>query len=576
MNLSEVFLPRSRLTPRQPRFAASSRGHPQPTPGPALAFLVGVLALVAMPRPATAARPSAPLFDDLGNHHHPISTVEPKAQRYFNQGMVLLFGFNHAEAIRSFEAAAQLDPGTPMPHWGVAYALGPNINRPMEDAEVPRAWQALTEARARLDRASPRERAYIEALATRYRPEPVPDRSSLDLAFAEAMREVMGQFPDDLDAAVLFAEALMDTMPWSYWQPDRRPKLATLELVAALRGVLRRNPDHPGAHHFFIHAVEAGPTPEDALASADRLRDLKLGAAHLIHMPSHIYLRTGRYADAIEANVLASRVDRRYIAQCRAQGFYPATYYPHNVHFLWFANLIAGRQQAALAAARRVEDLERDVRCGPMPLVEAPRFRHLSLITQARFGRWDEVRRQPAPGEDVPLDLGLWHFAQGLACLAAADPATAGSHLTRMQRLADLPALKQMDSPAFPATMVFAVAETVLSGRVAIARGETRRGLDLLRRAVEREDEIPYMEPPFWHASTRLTLGAALLESQNSADAERLFRADLERNPRNGWALHGLRESLLRQGRTEAAAAIGREFAESWVGAEVLPDLAWY
>ncbi|MBX3744592.1 MAG: hypothetical protein KF833_04730 [Verrucomicrobiae bacterium] len=521
-------------------------------------------------------RPSAPLFDNLGRHHHPITTRSPLAQRYFNQGMVLLYGFNHAEAIRSFQAVAELDPACAMAHWGIAYAHGPNINRPMEPGDVPQAWNALQKAQELAPQAGPREQAYIAALAERYRPEPLEDRSALDLAYADAMREVMRRFPDDTDAAALFAEALMDTMPWDYWQPDRRPKPATIEVIAVLRNVLRRDPDHPGAHHFFIHAVEAGPTPEDALPSADRLRALRLGAGHLVHMPSHIYIRTGRYADAIAVNAEATKIDQRYIDQCRAQGFYPATYYPHNLHFLWFAQTMAGRGQDAEKTARRIEVLEADVRCGPFPLMEAPRFRHLTILTLARFGRWDALVREPRPGEDNPLDLALWHFAHGLAAVAGQRAEVAGRHLAEMNRIDASPALKAMDSPILPATQVFGIARAILSGKAALARGETGRGLDHLRRAVELEDELPYMEPPFWHAPARQTLGAALLDADFSADAEAVFRADLDRNPRNGWSLFGLQESLRRQRRIEAADAVGREFARSWEQAQGPLRFEWY
>lgn len=540
--------------------------------------IVGCLVFLGATPRGEAAEPkvSAPLFDNLGHLHHPVTTRSALAQRYFNQGMVLLYGFNHAEAIRSFQAVARLDPDCAMAHWGIAYAYGPNINQPMGPEAVPLAWAALQEARRLRPHASPREQAYIDALATRYQPEPGADRAPLDRAYAEAMREVARQFPDDLDAATLFVEAVLDTMPWDYWQPDLRPKLATQEIIAVLRNVLRRDPDHPGANHFFIHAIEAGPTPEDALASADRLRALELGAGHLVHMPSHIYLRVGQYEDAITANAIASKLDRRYLAQCRAQGYYPATYYPHNLHFLWFANLVTGRTRDSVSVARRIVELEADARCGPSALVEATRLRHLPVLTLARFGRWDELEREVQPGADFPMDLAMWHYARGLGASARRDGEAASRHLAALRRLAGQEETKRLDSPAFPATKVLAVAEAVLAGKVALVRGETERGLDYLRKAVEREEEIPYMEPPFWHAPTRQTLGAALLASDRAVDAESVFRADLARHPRNGWSLHGLRESLQRQGRAEAAENVRREFAISWKHADGPISLEWY
>lgn len=525
--------------------------------------------------PADLAQP-APLFDNLGRHTHPITTRHPQAQRYFNQGMVLLYGFNHDEAIRAFHAAASLDPKTPMPHWGIAYAHGPNINRPMDDTAVPKAWAALQQAKSLAANGNPREQAYIAALEHRYAQQPPQDRAPLDRAYAEAMRELMRRFPDDLDAATLFAEAVLDTMPWDYWQPDRRPKPATQEAIAVIRNVLRRDPDHPGALHFFIHLIEPGPTPEDALAAADRLRALNLGAAHLVHMPSHIYLRTGQYADAIEVNRLAAAMDKQYIRDCRAQGFYPAAYYPHNLHFLWFAQMMVGASRDSLATAREIMKLEQDVRCGPSALVEAPRFRHLALITHARFGQWAELAAEPEPARDQPLDRAAWHYTRAVADLATRKVDSAAAHLQQLSNLAASDSLKALDNPALPATSIVGVAQRLLAGRLALARGETSRGIDHLRAAVQLEDEIPYMEPPYWHAPVRQTLGAALLAADHAVDAEAVFRADLERNPRNAWSLFGLIRSLRDQGRTEAAEAVEREFKGTWIAADTRPDLAWY
>ncbi len=535
------------------------------------------LASGANAAPAADASRLAPLFDNLGDHHHRVTTESPQAQRYFDQGLVLLYGFNHEEAIRSFQAAFRLDPKCAMAQWGIAYAYGPNINRPMDPTAAAPAWAALEKARELAPAATPAEQAYIEALSKRYRQDPVEDRTSLDTDYANATREVMRRFPDDPDAAVLFAEAVMDTTPWNYWDLERVPKPVMAEVLSVLRQVLRRDPDHPGANHFFIHAVEAGPTPEDGLPSADRLRRLHLGAAHLIHMPSHIYLRMGRYGDAIDVNALASEVDHRYVADCRAQGFYPAVYYPHNLHFLWFADLCAGRFTDALKAASRIQDLERDVRCGPSALLEAPRFRHLTLLTLARFGRWDELAREPEPAAEFPLDRALWHFTQGLAAAARKDADAATRHLEAMQQIGPSEALKKMDSPFFPATQVFGVAEAILKGKSALAHGDSNRALDALRRAVTLEDSIPYMEPPFWHAPARLALGAALLALDQPADAEAVFRADLNRHPGSGWSLAGLQECLRRKhGSDRAAEAVTREFGRAWERADGPIDLAWF
>src|SRR5687767_5264629 len=301
------------------------------------------------------AREGAPLFGDLGNYSHPVTTKSKEAQQYFDQGLTLAYAFNHPEAARSFREAARLDPQCAMAWWGAALVLGPNINKPMAEEDVAKAWEALAKARALAPKASEKERGYIDALSKRYAETPTKDRAALDKAYADAMREVSRRYPDDLDAATLYAEALMDTMPWNYWMKDEQPKPETKEILAALEGVLKRKPDHLGACHLYIHAVEA-VAPEKALAAADTLRTLVPGAGHLVHMPAHIYLRLGLYREATLVNELAARADESYIAQCNAQGFYPATYYPHNVHFLWYTNAMEGQSRESMKAARTIAE----------------------------------------------------------------------------------------------------------------------------------------------------------------------------------------------------------------------------
>src|SRR5437763_2611101 len=281
-----------------------------------------------------AGEGKAPLFDNLGAHHHAVTTASKEAPRYFDQGLTLCFAFNHAEAIRSFQEAARLDANCAMAHWGIAFAYGANINMPMPDEAVPKAYAALQKAQELAPKATANEQAYIAALAKRYADKPTKDRAPLDKAFADAMREVVRQFPDDADAATLFAEAVMDTMPWNYWAEDGKPKPETAEALAALEGVLAKHPNHVGACHYYIHAVEASPHPERGLAAAHRLRDLVPGAGHLVHMPSHIYMRIGRYEEAVDANARAVAVDERYIAAAKPDGLYPMMYYPHNIDFL--------------------------------------------------------------------------------------------------------------------------------------------------------------------------------------------------------------------------------------------------
>lgn len=527
---------------------------------------------------AGAGKLPGPLFNNLGDLHHPITASSARAQRYFDQGLVLRFGFNHPEAIRSFRSAATLDPRCAMAFWGVAYALGPHVNRPMTAEDNAGAWAALQQAVALKSAVSPREQAYISALEHRYQAEHVEDRSALDRAFADAMRDLVRAYPDDLDARTLFAEALMDTMPWDYWTKDRSPKPETEEAFAALRYVIARQPDHPGANHFYIHAVEAGPHPEWGLPAADRLRDFAPGAGHLVHMPSHIYIRVGQYAEAILANERAVKADRDYIRSCRAQGFYPGVYYPHNLHFLWWAQVFDGRSAAALRTARRVAEYAGDNYCGPSKALEAPRLRHLPWLTLVRFGQWDDMLAvaQPAAEKDFLVDRALWHFTRGLAQVGRGDADAAAGELASLIRLAGSAEAHALDSPVFPVSATLTVAQHWLAGRVAAAQGEQAAAIRELEAAVAAEDALPYMEPTFWPLPVRPTLGAALLRAGEAARAEAVFREDLARVPRNGWGLLGLEQSLRAQSKPEAAELVGREQQAAWARADRPLDLAWF
>lgn len=540
-------------------------------------FPVGVSLGAQAVRTPSQALP-APLFDDLGSHSHPVGTASELAQRYFDQGLVLLYGFNHAEAVRSFQAAAEVDPQCAMAYWGVAYALGPNINAPMDSTAASRAWEALQQALGRIDHANRRDRAYIDALAQRYRAEAGEDRKGLDQAYADAMREVARAYPDDTDAGTLFAEALLDTMPWDYWTKDLQPKPATREALTALREVLRRDPDHPGANHFFIHAVEAGPEPEVGLPSADRLAHLVPGAGHLVHMPCHIYARVGQYHEATLANERAVRADQSYLSQCRAQGFYPGLYYPHNIHFLWFTLGLEGRSEASIGAAVRVAAYAADNVCGPATVAEAPRFRHLPLLAQLRFGHWDDVLRAALPdgASELVMDRALFHYARGLAWLARGRVEQAEAEKAEFDRLAAGPELAKLESAYFPALKLADVAAGVLAGKLAGARGDPEGMIRELEAAVEAQDAIPYMEPPYWYYPVRQSLGAALIKTGRPAYAEAVFREDLKRLPRNGWGLFGLAESLRRQGKAAEAASVDQEFEKAWSRADVQLELGWF
>lgn len=546
-----------------------------------LVWVLGLM-LIAAAKVSAAERAAGklpgPLLDGLGDLHHPVTTGSPQAQRYFDQGLRLLFGFNHKEAIRSFRAAAKLDPGCAMAHWGEAYAFGPHVNKPMDAEDTVQAWAALRRAVGVRANASPREQAYVAALETRYQPEHRDDRSALDQAFAGAMRELARRYPDDLDAQVLFAESLMDTMPWDYWTRDRTPKPETEEILAALRFVRERDPDHPGANHFYIHAVEAGPNPEQGLAAADRLLRYAPMAGHLVHMPAHIYIRVGQYADAVLANELAAKADRDYIRHCRAQGFYPGAYYPHNLHFLWWAQVFEGRSREALRTANRAAEYANDNVCGPSKAVEAPRLRHLPWLTLARFGRWDELLSvtEPPRTNDFLVDRAIWHFARGLALAARQDTPGAAREQAALAGIAGSEEARQLSSPVFPVADTLAVAERWLAGKVSGSRGDWRAAAGALAEAVAAADAIPYMEPSYWPIPVRPALGAAWLAAGEAARAEDVFREDLRRWPRNGWGLRGLEASLRAQGREEQAEDVRRLFREAWSRADVELELGWF
>ncbi len=427
-----------------------------------LTFLVVATCAAAL---GATTKLKAPFFDGLGKLHHPVTTSSKLAQRYFDQGLSLCYAFNHKEAIRSFEAAARHDTNMAMAWWGVAYAYGPHVNKPMTKEDNDGAWAALREAMSLRSHASAQEQAYITALRTRYQEQFKEDRAALDKEYAAAMRNVAKKYPDDLDAQVLLAEALMDTMPWDYWKSDRSPKPETEEANAALRYVIARNPDHPGANHLYIHAVEAGPQPELGLPSANRLLTYAPQAGHLVHMPSHIYMRVGQYQDAVDSNKRAVKADQSYIRHCKAQGFYPGAYYPHNAHFLWYAYLFQGRLGDAMSAANMVATNALENYCGPKKALEGPRVRHLPWLTLARFGRWDDVLKtqQPPATNDFLIDRVMWHYTRGLAFAARKQTENATREYTAMTRLIHSEEAKKLETPQFPATGVLKVVDHLLA-----------------------------------------------------------------------------------------------------------------
>lgn len=522
-------------------------------------------------RMALAARAGAPLFDGMGNHHHPVTTRDPDAQRYFDQGLVIDFAFNHAESVRSFRAAQKLDPDCAMCFWGEALALGPNINVTsngkaiMSDADRVAAYAAIQKAVALKDKVSDKERDYIDALATRYNGDPSTPREPLDEAYAEAMRTLYRKYPDDDVAASLFAESLMNTMPWDYWLDAENPKPRTVEVLDALETVLARNPEHPMAIHLYIHAVEASSSPERAEKYADTLLELVPGAGHLVHMPSHIFWRVGRYHDAAEANVRAAKVDEVYIAQCNAQGFYPALYYPHNIHFLWAASSMEGRSTIALDAAKRVAENVRLEMVQQYPAVEF--FKTIPLLALAQFGKWDEILAEPPPPAELEFSTGIWHYVRATALARKGDVAAARAEHDKLQPLLAAEDVLYLDGVDYPASTLLAIADELVRGEIALADGDAEAAVGHFEKAVATQDGLPYTEPPFWYYPTRHSLGKALLAADRPADAEAVYRRDLEDYPHNGWAMFGLVQALEAQGKDAAEAKA--MFEHAWSLADV-------
>jgi tetratricopeptide (TPR) repeat protein len=506
----------------------------------------------------------APLLDGMGDHHHAITTRSHEAQRYFDQGLVLAFGFNHREAARSFRQAQALDPTCAMCLWGEALVLGPNINAGMDAADNPRAFAAVREAVALRGNASEHERAYIEALAMRYADPAPKDRSGLDRAYAEAMGEVVQRFPDDADAASLYAEALMDTTPWDYWEADGSPKPVTRTILGTLEAVLDSQPEHPLANHLYIHAVEK-VHPRRGLAAADRLRDLVPGAGHLVHMPGHIYIRVGRYDDAVRANEKAIGADNAYVAQCHAQGLYPVAYMPHNHHFLAAAAGFIGRGDQVLAAARHMQSNQDEQLMRKPEFATLQQYWVMPYFVMARFGRWDEILAEPAPADDLLYPTGIWHYARGLAEARQFELDAARRSLAALTDIADDP---EMGATRIWETntmaQILAIARAVLAGEIAMQDCQPELAAEHFRSAVALEDALTYVEPPDWYVPARHNLGEALLASDQPAAAEAVYREDLSIYPGNGWSLRGLEQALRKQGRHDEADAVNGRFRKVW------------
>jgi tetratricopeptide (TPR) repeat protein len=531
-----------------------------------VASIAAPAATEAQAHPLQAAAPLAPELSGLGSLEYQVTTSSPQAQRFFNQGLRLLYAFNHAEALRAFREAARLDPQMAMTFWGQAMALGPNLNAPMTVANGRLAYDAIRRASALSAGSTAPERGLIAALVTRYARNGAGDQKALGRKYADAMTRLAQQFPDDSEVQIVYADAVMNTMTWDYWRPDGTLKPEAAPILTALEGVMMRHPDHPGAHHYHIHLMEGSSTPERAEASADRLGSLMPAAGHMVHMPAHIYLRVGRYADAAEANIKAIAADEDYLAQCQAQGLYPVSYYPHNLHFLWAAATLEGRRTVAMDAAHQVAQKVPHHHAGA--LAWTADFPVTPLLAYTRFGAWKEILTEPSPPPGEPYAVGIWRYARGMAFIA-------GHRLDEAER--ELAALRrQLDHEAFRTTLKelplltnLQIAARLVEGELAGRRGQYDAAVRVLEQAVALEDGIPYNEPPVWHQPTRHVLGAILLEAGRPADAERMYREDLARFRENGWSLFGLAQSLDAQGRLAEAADVRERFARVWARADI-------
>ncbi len=530
----------------------------------ALVFLAGCGGPARHTYPAGA---QAPLFAEIGPHHRKVSTSSALAQRYFDQGFTWAYAFNHDEAIRSFGEAARIDPQCAMAWWGIALCNGPHINNPLMTPEQSRqAWEALEKARALRAHADPIEQALIDALGHRYANPAPSDRRPFDEAYAAAMRGVWEAHPRDPDVGTLYAEALMDLRPWDLWSRDGEPRPETPQVLAVLDQVLRLDADNPGANHLYIHAVEASPHPERANTAADRLRRLVPVSGHLTHMPSHIDVLTGRWDLAAAQNERAIRADRAYRQVSPKQGFY-RVYMAHNHHMLAFASMMSGRSAAAVSAARNIVESVPEDYMREQPALVDP-FMGATYDALKRFGRWDDILAEPAPPDILPISTAMWRFSRAVALAAKGNVAEA-----RQEQAAFRAAVARVPADALfsinKAHDVLRVAEDMLEGEIAYREGRIDAAVAALRRAIEREDALLYMEPPEWIQPVRHTLGAVLLDAGRHAEAEQVYRADLRKWPHNGWSLYGLSRALEAQGREDEADEAEKQFDRAWARADV-------
>jgi hypothetical protein len=519
----------------------------------------------AHPAPAPAASPRSALLGNLGSYHREIKTSNADAQKFFDEGLTLLYGFNHEESFKSFELASKRDDAAPMPHWGMALALGTNINDTAPADRLKQGYAHLAEAQKRKAAGSEVEQGLIDALAKRYVADAAGDQAAREQAYADAMGALAKKFPDDLDVATLYAESLMNLRPWRLYTRDGRPEPGTNDVVAALEAVMKRDPNHPGANHYYIHAVEASTSPERAIPQAQRLESLVPGAGHLVHMPAHIYIRTGQYAKSAKSNADAAAVDENYFKQTGATGLYPTMYYTHNLQFESAAAMFAGNLAQARAAAQRTVKFA-DPIADQMVMIEP--FAAQDLIVLVRFGQWEEILAAKPPAQTRVLQNVIYHFARGAALAATGKTADAETELTALRAASAKLPKDAMLGPANAAADLAVVAAADLAARIKAAKGDINGAIAGFTAAVSAEDKLGYNEPPDWLNPERERLGALLLQAGRYAEAEKVFRADLVKNTGNPRSLYGLYRSLEGQ-KKQAAMETKEQFAKAWATADV-------
>lgn len=534
-------------------------------------FQPGLEHAAKMASAAADGRP--PLYDGLGTLTFPVTTISQEAQAYFNQGWVLTWGFNHAEALRSFRQARRIDPNLAMAWWGEALVQGANINDIMHDGNVAPAYEAIQRAKALSGGVSAKERALIEALAKRYGPAPVADRSALETAWADAMKQVAATYADDANIQVLSAEALMNLQPWDYWEADgKTPKKNAATIVSTLEHALKTDPDHPGAAHLYIHAVEASATPERAEPIADRLRGKVPAAGHLVHMPSHIYLRIGRHKDSIELNAEAVAADEAFVKEAgkEASALYRFGYYPHNVHFLLVSAQMAGVKDKAFEAAGKLDKVTSDEVSQQLAWVQA--IKSAPYTVHAQFGDVESVAELKKPDDSFPFVRGFWHYARGIAFAQNGDTEAAAEEAKAIENLIAKADMSMLEAQFLPAKDVLGIARNVVEARIAQAKADYATAETHLRKAAELEATLPYIEPPFWYYPVRQTLGAVLLQQGKAAEAAETFKAALKGSPRNAWVLWGLAQAQKATGDAEVAATEAA-FEKAWLGDSAMLSL---